>query len=150
MSTATAHPDQPTTHPIPETGAAVFEQPWQAQAFALIVHLHQAGFFPWADWVQTFSDVITTAPARPDESINDAYYRQWIAGMEQMVARLGLTEVESITHRTDEWRQAYLNTPHGEPVALTHASCPPKHRHHAHSPNRSPVAVSEALTNQPT
>ena len=149
MSTAIADPDQRPPCALPETGATVFDQPWQAQAFALIVHLHQAGFFPWADWVQTFSEVIARSPARPDESINDAYYGQWTAAMEQMVTQLGLTEVASITHRTDEWRQAYLNTPHGEPVALIHASCPPKHHHHAHSPNRSPVAVSEALTNQP-
>lgn len=147
MNATIVDPDQWLARALPQTGATVFEQPWQAQAFALIVHLHQAGFFPWSDWVQTFSEVIARSPARQDESINDAYYRQWTTAMEQLVAQLGFTEVASITHRADEWRQAYLNTPHGEPVALAHASCPPKHNHHAHSPSRSPVAVSESLKN---
>lgn len=75
----------------------VFDQPWQAQAFSLLLHLHQTGLFPWKDWVQTFSDEIKASPAQPGESINDAYYRQWIAAMERMVTALGLTAFEDIT-----------------------------------------------------
>lgn len=89
----------------------VFDKPWQAQAFSLLLHLHQIGLFPWKDWVQVFSDEIKASPAQPGESVNDTYYRQWIAAMERMVTTLGLAGMEDITQRSEEWQQAYLNTP---------------------------------------
>lgn len=122
----------------------VFDHPWQAQAFSLVVHLHKAGHFPWKDWVQVFSDEIKAMPAQPGERVNDAYYRQWIAAMEKMVASLGMAGAGDISHRADEWRRAYLNTPHGQAVALIHADCPPAHHPHKHAPRRSPVAISPA------
>lgn len=121
----------------------VFDRPWQAKAFSLIVHLHQAGLFPWAEWVRTFSEEIKASPALPGESVNDAYYRQWAAAMETMLAALDLTAPDAIAQRTQEWRQAYLNTPHGQPILLANASCPPAHDH-PHSPRRAPVTVSPA------
>ncbi|WP_062381295.1 nitrile hydratase accessory protein [Pseudomonas abietaniphila] len=121
----------------------VFDKPWQAQAFSLLVHLHQTGLFPWNEWVQTFSDEIKASPAQPGESVNDAYYRQWLAAMESMVTTLGLTGIEDITRRTEQWQQAYLNTPHGQPVTLLNATCPPAHEHE-HLPRREPVAISRA------
>ena len=123
--------------------APAFDKPWQAEAFFLVVNLHQAGLFPWRDWVQIFSEEIKAAPARPGESINDAYYRQWVPAMEKLVASLGLAADNDITRRAREWRQAYLNTPHGQPVSLVSASCPPAHAHE-HAPRREPVAVSPA------
>jgi len=65
--------------------------------------------------------------------------------MERMVTTLGLTGMEDIVQRGEEWRQAYLNTPHGQPVVLLNASCPPAHGHTGeHLPHREPVAISRA------
>ncbi|GAA0756799.1 nitrile hydratase accessory protein [Ideonella azotifigens] len=120
-----------------------FDKPWQAEAFGLVVKLHQAGLFPWADWVRIFSEEIKAAPALPGESVNDAYYRQWVPAMERLVASLGLAAEDDIARRASEWRLAYLHTPHGQPVSLVNASCPPAHAHE-HTPRRVPVAVSLA------
>lgn len=67
----------------------LFDKPWQARAFSLIVHLHRAGLFPWKEWVRTFSDEIKSSPALPGESTNDAYYRQWEAALEKNGVRAG-------------------------------------------------------------
>ncbi|MBL1268418.1 MAG: nitrile hydratase accessory protein [Halomonas sp.] len=123
-----------------------FDKPWQAQVFSLVVHLNQEGVFPWNVWAEVFSEEIKAAPARSDESINDAYYRQWLVAVERLVTQLGLVVASDIPQRTDEWRQAYLNTPHGQPVNLINASCPPPHGHHDHTPRRTPVATSQAYT----
>lgn len=131
-----------------DEGVPVFDHPWQAQAFSLIVHLHQAGHFAWKEWVKVFSDEIKAAPARPGESVNDAYYRQWAAAMENMVASLGVAGEQEIASRVQEWRHAYLNTPHGQPVVLANAACPPAHDHH-HAPQHVPVTVSPAVDPQP-
>lgn len=122
----------------------VFEDPWQAQVFSLTVHLHKAGHFTWPQWVRTFSREIGRSPALPGESVNAAYYRQWAAALEHMVAKIGLAGLVDVAGRTEEWRQAYINTPHGHPVLLANAACPPAHDHHHHVPERSPVAISPA------
>lgn len=131
------------TPDAPAVGNAPFEHPWQAQVFSLIVYLHQAGQFSWKAWVDVFSDEIKASPMQEHESINDAYYRQWVSAAEKMLLSLELTGEQDIARRTDEWRQAYLNTPHGMPVVLTSAICPPAHDHH-HPALRVPVAVSPA------
>jgi len=133
-----------STPPLSPNGEGpAFDSPWQAQAFSLVVHLHRGGLFPWQDWVAIFSAVIREAPATAEESVNDAYYRQWLLATERLVEHLGLTTAAAIAERTEEWRQAYRNTPHGQAVALSHASCPPHAEHH-HPPRRTPVAVSQA------
>ncbi|MDE1188042.1 MAG: nitrile hydratase accessory protein [Pantoea sp.] len=125
---------------------APFEHPWQAQVFSLIVCLHQAGKFSWKEWVDVFSTEIKAHPIQEHESVNDAYYRQWVAATEHMLLLLQLTGQADIARRTDEWRQAYLNTPHGMPVTLSSAVCPPAHDHDHHHPVlRVPVAVSPAV-----
>lgn len=131
------------TPDAPAVGNAPFEHPWQAQVFSLIVYLHQAGQFSWKAWVDVFSDEIKASPMQEHESINDAYYRQWVSAAEKILLSLELTGEQDIARRTDEWRQAYLNTPHGMPVVLTSAICPPAHDHH-HPALRVPVAVSPA------
>lgn len=124
--------------------APAFDRPWQAQAFALTVGLHNRGLFTWPEWVEVFSSEIKAAPAEPGESVNDAYYRQWLAALERMAARLGPIAADQISARSDEWRRAYLNTPHGHPVLLANAACAPRHHHH-HAPSRKPVAISPAI-----
>lgn len=133
-------PEQPLS---PGGDGPAFDSPWQAQAFSLVVHLHRDGLFRWQDWVVIFSTVIKEAPATADESINDAYYRQWLMATERLVQTLGLATAAAIAERTEQWRQAYLNTPHGQAVALSNASCPPHAPHHQ-APRRAPVAISQA------
>ncbi|MGE0487069.1 MAG: nitrile hydratase accessory protein [Gammaproteobacteria bacterium] len=121
----------------------VFDKPWQAQAFSLVVNLHRAGLFEWRDWAERFSAEIAAAPARADESVNDAYYRQWVAALEKLLATLGVVGDDSVAERAAAWNQAYLNTPHGQPVTLVNADCPPPHDH-SHEPRREPVKVVPA------
>ncbi len=126
-----------------DTDGPVFDHPWQAQAFSMIVHLNKQGHFAWKEWVDTFSKEIKASPDLPGESTNDAYYRQWIAALENMVTSLGVANSTEITERAEEWRKAYINTPHGQPIVLANAACPPAHDHN-HSPKREPVKVSPA------
>lgn len=123
--------------------ASSFDHPWQAEAFGLIVQLHKNGRFEWTDWVRVFSAEIKAHPQRPDETANDAYYRQWLAALETITS--ALISPNEVTQRIQEWRQAYLNTPHGEPVSLANALCPPKHHHIDGTSSRGPVKVVPAV-----
>ena len=119
-----------------------------AQAFACTVHLSRQGLFTWNEWVDVFSAEIKAHPQQPGEASNAAYYRQWLAALETIVGRKGAASAAEINARQETWRQAYLNTPHGQPVELHHASAPPAtaahhHDHHQHGAPE-PVSVSPA------
>jgi nitrile hydratase accessory protein len=145
--------EEPAIHAFDPVGlprdaeGPVFDQPWQAHAFALVMQLHRAGAFTWEEWVRVFSREIATAPAQPGERVNDAYYRQWLAALEEIVTLSGLSDRGAMAERADEWRQAYLNTPHGQPIDLANARCSPDHAHnHAHMPQRGPVATAPSTS----
>ncbi|HWL68170.1 MAG TPA: hypothetical protein VNS22_07265, partial [Geminicoccus sp.] len=89
-----------------------------------------------------------TAPQQPGECAEDAYHRQWLAALEQFVVERAACQAEQIDQRQAAWREAYLRTPHGQPVELANAELPalPHHDHdhdtHDHLPR--PVAVAPA------
>ena len=100
----------------------VFNQPWEAKAFALAVRLSEAGCFTWPEWVRIFSQEIKAAQERGDPDLGDTYYQHWLNALERICAAKGLVGSEDIHRRKATWRRAYLNTPHGRPVDLSAAS----------------------------
>jgi nitrile hydratase accessory protein len=135
---------------LSELDGPAFAEPWMAQAFACTVHLSRRGLFTWNEWVEVFSTEIKANPQQHAETSNAAYYRQWLAALETIVARNGTVSSAEINERQETWRQAYLNTPHGQPVELLHATSPPVnaashhlHGHHHHNAPE-PVSVSSA------
>jgi nitrile hydratase accessory protein len=91
----------------------VFDQPWQATAFALTVALHQKGVFSWTDWAQTLGRHIA---AHPDDG--RAYYQRWLAALEEMVQRCQLGTIEDLHRLQQAWADAAERTPHGRPIEL--------------------------------
>ena len=102
----------------------VFNQPWEAKAFALAVHLSEAGCFTWSEWVRIFSREIKSAQERGDQDLGDTYYQHWLNALERVCAAKGLVGSEDMQRRKATWRRAYLNTPHGQPIELAAASKP--------------------------
>ena len=99
----------------------VFNQPWEAKAFALAVRLSEAGCFTWPEWVRIFSQEIKAAQERGDPDLGDTYYQHWLNALERICAAKDLVGCEDMRRRKATWRRAYLNTPHGQPVALSAA-----------------------------
>ena len=93
----------------------VFAEPWQAQAFALTVQLHERGAFTWPEWAEALSDEIKAAGPADDGS---AYYSHWLAALERLVTAKRLAAAEALDQRKHAWEAAYLRTPHGQPVTL--------------------------------
>jgi nitrile hydratase accessory protein len=131
-----------------ELDGPAFAEPWMAQAFACTVHLSRRGLFTWNEWVNVFSAEIKAHPQQSGEAANAAYYRQWLAALETLDGLKGAASPAEISERRETWRQAYLNTPHGQPVELHHAAAPPSdaahHRHHHEHGAPEPVSVSPA------
>ena len=96
----------------------VFAEPWEAQAFAIALQLSEAGCFSWAEWTSVFGDEISRAQASGDLDLGDTYYNHWLAALERICAEKGLAEPGQLNRRKEDWRRAYLNTPHGQPINL--------------------------------
>ena len=96
----------------------VFNEPWEAQAFAMTLALHERGAFTWKEWAQTLADVIAEVRERGEPDDGRDYYRHWLTALERMVARKGILTRELMQHRRHEWEEAAHNTPHGQPIEL--------------------------------
>jgi nitrile hydratase accessory protein len=96
----------------------VFEEPWQAQAFAMTLALHERGHFTWPEWAQYLSRAIRSAQAQGDPDTGETYYRHWLAALEQLLLDKGLAEPLALAALRQAWRVAAEATPHGLPIVL--------------------------------
>ena len=96
----------------------VFRAPWEAQAFAMAVSLHERGAFTWKEWAARLADEIATARARGEVDDGRRYYHHWLAALEKLVAEKRLVLADELTRRKDDWDRAARATPHGKPIEL--------------------------------
>lgn len=105
--------------PLPrDNDGPVFEEPWQAQAFALAVKLSELGHFSWKTWARTLSEEFAAAAERGEPDDGSRYYHHWVAALERLVVERGLGEAAGLGRRKEAWADAYRHTPHGQPVHL--------------------------------
>jgi nitrile hydratase accessory protein len=96
----------------------VFREPWEAQAFAMAVALHDSGLFTWSEWAATFGTEIRRAQADGDPDTGETYYRHWLATLEGLVAQKGIADRQALARYREAWRRAAARTPHGQPIEL--------------------------------
>ena len=110
---------------IPLDGdSPVFNEPWEARAFAMTLALHERGVFTWQQWADALSRQIAQAHAAGDADLGDTYYQHWLRALESLCAEKELAHPADVQARQEQWRQAYLHTPHGQPVELAAARAP--------------------------
>lgn len=109
--------DQLPRIPVDRDGP-VFREPWEAQAFAMTVKLHEGGLFTWPEWATALSAEIEAAQKAGDPDLGDTYYRHWLTALEGLVtAKTDLT-AGRLASRKDAWARAAERAPHGEPILL--------------------------------
>ena len=101
-----------------DNGGPVFKEPWEAQAFAIALALHERGVFTWSEWAATLSDEIKRAQAAGDPDTGETYYRHWLATLERLVAEKGVATRDTLHRYRDAWGRACDRTPHGKPIEL--------------------------------
>lgn len=99
----------------------VFGAPWQAQAFALALALHERGVFTWPEWAAALTDAIRRAQAQGDPDHGDTYYRHWLDALEHLVIAKGLADAGRLHALEHAWEAAAARTPHGLPIELSAA-----------------------------
>ena len=96
----------------------VFREPWEAQAFAMALALHERGLFTWPQWAATLADEIKRAQAAGDPDSGNTYYRHWLNALERLVGEKDVASGAALTRYREAWRRAAERTPHGTPIAL--------------------------------
>jgi len=96
----------------------VFRAPWEAQAFAMAVMLHERGHFAWKEFAAGLAAEIAAAKERGETDDGRRYYEYWLTVLERLVADKGLVLAEELTKRKEEWDRAARETPHGKPIEL--------------------------------
>ena len=93
----------------------VFNEPWEASAFALVVGLHEKGLFEWTEWADILAATIR------DDREDSSYYTLWLNAFEHLLQCKGLLNSQEVSERKVEWEKALLATPHGQPIELRNA-----------------------------
>jgi nitrile hydratase accessory protein len=96
----------------------VFREPWEAQAFAATLMLHQRGLYSWNEWAQALAQQIAAAQAMGDADLGDTYYHHWLAALEALLAAKGLSSSDELRRYQRAWAHAADRTPHGQPIEL--------------------------------
>jgi nitrile hydratase accessory protein len=119
--------------PLPSSGvpgpeAPVFREPWEAQAFALVLSLHQRGLFTWSEWAAVRGAEIASAGAEGAPDDGGEYYHHWLAALERLVREKEAGSAAEIEHYRHAWEAAAARTPHGQPIALKPEDFPRQQR----------------------
>ena len=85
----------------------VFAEPWEAQAFALVVSLNERGLFTWDEWTQAVA-----------AAAEEGYYERWLATLERLLVERGTTDEATLARYRHAWEHAADRTPHGTPIEL--------------------------------
>ncbi|QJW85312.1 nitrile hydratase accessory protein [Ramlibacter terrae] len=76
--------------------------------------LYERGLFTWPEWAAALAVRVKSSPAAEGEDAGDAYYRQWLEALEDMVAARGAAtgaELERYRHATGPRRRPYAARP---------------------------------------
>jgi hypothetical protein len=99
-------------------GKPVFDQEWQAQVLAMADALIANKLIKPNCWSESFGAGLAQAHASGCPDDMETYYTVALDTLEKLMTTQGaLTGVE-ISKRREAWKQAYLDTPHGQPVKL--------------------------------
>ncbi|NGO62864.1 nitrile hydratase accessory protein [Rhizobium daejeonense] len=96
-------------------GDPVFVEPWNAQAFAMTVHLHERGLFSWGEWAEALSAELHR-PERAEDGSD--YFDGWVAALTGLLVSKGLADADTVLTLQESWKRAAEATPHGSPILL--------------------------------
>ena len=96
----------------------VFNAPWQAQAFAMTLALHERGLFSWPEWAAALASAIQRARQAGDPDTGESYYAHWLDALEGIVIARGLADARQLHALEHASQAAAARTPHGQPIVL--------------------------------
>ena len=101
----------------------VFQNPWHSQLFAITVQLSERGNFTWKEFVEYFGKSLNKARIiKQNLDGNDDYFNSWLLALEEIIISKEIGNSKILSIIKDDWINAYLSTPHGDPVKIKQRS----------------------------
>lgn len=98
--------------------ASVFTEQWHAQVIALEELLVAQGKIDPSEWSQALGAELDRRKLASMPDSDDNYYNAFLTVLERTLGNAKLVAQSEIDKCEADWREAYLNTPHGQPVVL--------------------------------
>ena len=99
-------------------GSPVFDESWQAEALAIADTLISKGMFSASTWSETLGKALRLAESEGAVDDQETYYHCVLSALEELVAEHSEIDKRTMAAKRQDWEQAYLSTPHGQPVRL--------------------------------
>ena len=97
----------------------VFQSPWHSQLFAITVQLSESGNFSWKEFVDYFGKSLNRARINKENlDGNDDYFNSWLVALEEIIVTKEIANSKILSVLKNDWINAYLSTPHGDPVKI--------------------------------
>ena len=96
----------------------VFAEPWEAHIFAIAVKLSEKGLLKWSEWTNALAEEIKEAKDQGNPDFGNTYYHFWLSALETILLDKNILKKSDLKSMIEQWRGAYLSTPHGKPVKL--------------------------------
>ena len=90
--------------PRDESGP-VFAEPWQAQAFAVVVGLTEAGRISVQEWADHLGAVLEEAEARGEYDTGRHYYDHWLTALERLIVAKNLAGWDELKREGETIRE---------------------------------------------
>ena len=111
-------PDDPLGPLKRRDGDPTFDEPWQAQVLGIADSLVAAGVIAADAWAARLGAVLGARAEAGAADDAGTYYSAVLEALEALLAETGSAAASEVDRRYQQWRQAYLNSPHGKPVDL--------------------------------
>jgi len=99
-------------------GEPAFAEAWQAEALAIADTLVRNGMFTAGAWSDALGEALRQAETSGATDDQETYYHCVLSALEGLVARHSVIDQSAMTGKRNDWEEAYLSTPHGQPVKL--------------------------------
>jgi len=118
--------------PIPrQDDEPVFQAPWEARVFALVVNLHKQGRFAWSEWVDHLVSEIDAA--RDAGAFATPYYELWVRACEKLLSGKSLMSSVALQDKIVELSMPVDEHAHEGEHGHEHGHGHHEHEHgHAH------------------
>lgn len=90
-----------------------FEEPWQAQVFAMVEAMKAAGSLDGAAWAERLGAELAAHQTGPQD-----YWPCYLRAFETMLEEVGQASRGEVETLTQSWHRAARATPHGTPITL--------------------------------
>jgi nitrile hydratase accessory protein len=101
-----------------EDGTPIFAESWHAKVLALAYALTARGIFSAGAFGEALGAALDQARQSGESDTEETYYRAALDALERLVTDCAPMTADLIEARAQDWRRAYLDTPHGHPVEL--------------------------------